>query len=159
MSEVTEACCDCSAPTESGIYVRREVAGRWGSVAICEACWSRLNPGRVAIRVLGSAAAPPEGDAGDSKSAKGPCDCYARPSVQHLPGCPARDSTPPSAMMLLRASSGRTQVLPGYPVAYSGHKVHRFAFDLDALRSVLDQVLELYVIVAVPTDGVGDGAS
>jgi hypothetical protein len=39
------------SPGEGTIYVRREVEGRWRTVAICPACWDIEEPDREPVRV------------------------------------------------------------------------------------------------------------
>jgi hypothetical protein len=55
MSDI-DACyrCDKDAltPGKGTIHVRRQIAGRWMSVPICETCWDIEQPGRKPVRVV-----------------------------------------------------------------------------------------------------------
>jgi hypothetical protein len=44
-------CAKSASNPDGAIYVRREVAGRWGAVPICLACWQIEEPGRDPIYV------------------------------------------------------------------------------------------------------------
>lgn len=48
-----EFCIRCNMPTVSGIYIRAQKKGAWGSHQICGDCWNAENPNREPIRLRG----------------------------------------------------------------------------------------------------------